>query len=265
MTTLLDSSPLSVVDALRGDRTKRPLIDTASAAGLRSLLDDGIYEVLGGDRLAMPLVVRAATLQRTPATIDIASSVTGRLRGILVGQLLRLLSVGVSIDRPFEDAACAWRAEVGSNDLLAHLDGLDGDERARLATDLEAHFVTLSRALGAIPARWRPRSAARATQRLAGGNVLLRDVVDLVIGNATSDVASIALFDVTTSPLGEGSERTMRYHALVQTLRTSTMPLRTCIFSSATGEFWLRDVDYSLLSRSVDEVLSCVADLWSAR
>ena len=60
MTTLLDSSPLSVVDALRGDRTKRPLIDTASAAGLRSLLDDGIYEVLGGDRLAMPLVVRAA-------------------------------------------------------------------------------------------------------------------------------------------------------------------------------------------------------------
>ncbi len=265
MTTLLDSSPLSVVDALRGDRTKRPLIDTASAAGLRSLLDDGIYEVLGSQRLATPLVVRASSLGPASFATDISTSSIGRLRGILVGQLLRLLSVGVSIDHPFDDAVCAWRAEVGTNDLLKCLDGLDGDERARLATDLDAHFVTLSRALGEVPARWRPRSAARAVQRLAGGNVLLRDVVDLVIGNATSDVASIALFDVTTSPLGEGSERTMRYHALVQTLRTSTMPLRTCIFSSATGEFWVRDVDYSLLARSVDEVLSCVRELGSAR
>lgn len=264
MTTLLDSSPLNVVDALRGDRSKRPLIDTASSAGLRSLLDDGIYEVIGAQRLTTPLVVRAASLNQRVLT-DITTSATARLRGILVSQLLRLLSVGVSIDRAFDDALCAWRSEVGSHDLLEHLDQLDGDARARLATDLDAHYVTLSRALGEIPARWRPRSAARAIQRLAGGNVVLRDVVDLVIGNTTSDVASIALFDVTTSPLGEGAERTMRYHALVQTLRTSTMPLRTCIFSSATSELWVRDVDYSLLARSVDEVLSCVQGLWSAR
>lgn len=265
MTTLLDSSPLSVVDALRGDRTKRPLIDTASAAGLRSLLDDGIYEVIGAERLTSPLTIRASSLHQRAAATDIMSSSTGRLRGVLVSQYLRLLSVGVSIDHAFDDALCAWRAEVGTNELLEHLDQLDDDERARLATDLEAHCVTLSRSLGEIPARWRPRSAARATQRLAGGNVVLRDVVDLVIGNTTSDVASIALFDVTTSPLGEGAERTMRYHALVQTLRTSTMPLRTCTFSTATGELWVRDVDYSLLARSVDEVLLCVRDLWSAR
>jgi hypothetical protein len=264
MTTLLDSSPISVVDALRGDRSKRPLIDTASAAGLRSLLDDGIYEVIGAERLTTPLVVRASLLHQRSVT-DIMTSGTGRLRGILVSQVLRLLSVGVSIDHPFDDALCAWRSEVGSNDLIEHLDRLDDDERARLATDLEAHCVTLTRALGEIPARWRPRSAARAIQRLAGGNVVLRDVVDLVIGNTTSDVASIALFDVTTSPLGEGAERTMRYHALVQSLRTSTMPLRTCTFSTATGELWVRDVDYSLLARSVDEVLSCVRELWSAR
>ncbi len=265
MTTLLDSSPISVVDALRGDRTKRPLIDTASAAGLRSLLDDGIYEVLGAERLTTPLVVRASSLHQRSTTTDIMASGTGRLRGVLVSQVLRLLSVGVSIDRAYEDALCAWQAEVGTNELLECLNRLDDDERARLATDLDAHCVTLSRALGEIPARWRPRSAARAIQRLAGGNVVLRDVVDLVIGNTTSDVASIALFDVTTSPLGEGAERTMRYHALIQTLRTSTMPLRTCTFSTATGELWVRDVDYSLLARSVDEVLSCVRDLWSAR
>lgn len=265
MTTLLDSSPISVVDALRGDRSKRPLIDTASAAGLRSLLDDGIYEIIGGVRLASPLVVRATSLRQLDRTTDIARADPGRIRGVLVSQMLRLLSVGVSIDNPFDDAVCAWRGEVGTNALLEQLDRLDDDERARLATDMSAHYVALSRALGEIPARWQPRSAVRAIQRLAGGSVLLRDVVDLVLGNTTGDVASIALFDVTTSPLGEGAERTMRYHALLQTLRTSMMPLRTCTFSTATGELWVRDVDYGLLARSVDEALSCVRELWSAR
>jgi hypothetical protein len=34
------------------------------------------------------------------------------------------------------------------------------------------------------------------------------------------------------------------------------MPLRTCSFSSATGEIWIRDVDYELLARSVEDVLA---------
>jgi hypothetical protein len=264
MTTMLDSSPLSVVEALRGDRTTRPLIDVASASGLRSLLEDGIYEVIGAARLESPIVVRASSLQQRYATTDLAQSSSGRIRGVLVGQLLRLLSVGMSIDHAFEDAAAAWRSEVGTNELLQRFDTLDADDRARLATDVEAHCVTLTRALGAIPTGWLPRSGVRAIQRLAGGNVVLRDVVDLMIGTSTSEVASIALFDVTTSPLGEGAERTMRFHALMQTLRTSVMPLRTCTFSSATGETWLRDVDYELLARSVDDVLACVRDQWSA-
>lgn len=264
MTTMLDSSPLSVVEAMRGDRTKRPLIDVASASGLRSLLEDGIFEALGAARLENPIVVRASSLQQRFAATDLTQSSIGRIRGVLVGQLLRLLSVGMSIDHAFEDAVAAWRGEVGADELLQRFNTLDADDRARLATDVEAHCVTLTRALGAIPAGWLPRSGVRAIQRLAGGNVVLRDVVDLMIGTSTSEVASIALFDVTTSPLGEGAERTMRFHALLQTLRTSVMPLRTCTFSSATGEIWLRDVDYELLARSVDDVLGCVRDQWSA-
>jgi hypothetical protein len=264
MTTLLDSSPISVVEALRGDRSKRPLIDIASAGGLRSLLEDGIFDIIGAVRLDAPIIVRATSLHQRFAP-DLAHSTPGRIRGVLIGQLLRLLSVGMSIDHAFDDAVAAWRGEVSTNELIQHLDALDSDERARLATDLEAHCVTLTRALGEIPAGWMPRSAVRATQRLAGGNVVLRDVVDLMIGTSTSEVASIALFDVTTSPLGEGAERSMRYHALMQTLRTSVMPLRTCTFSSATGEIWIRDVDYELLARSVDDVLASVREQWSMK
>jgi len=34
------------------------------------------------------------------------------------------------------------------------------------------------------------------------------------------------------------------------------------MFSSATGELWTSDVDYELLSRSVDEVLSALSEMW---
>lgn len=265
MTTVLDSSPVSVVEALRGDRSRRPLIDIASAGGLRSLLEDGIFEIIGADRLDEPLAVRGSSLQQRFAATDLTMSSIGRIRGILIGQLLRLHCVGMSIGHAFDDAVAAWRSEVRANELTAHFDALDDDERARLETDVEAHCVTLTRALGQIPSRWMPRSNVRAIQRLAGGNVILRDVVDLMIGTTTSEVASIALFDVTTSPLGEGAERSMRYHALIQTLRSSVMPLRTCTFSSLTGEIWIRDVDYELLARSVEDVLGCIRVQWSVR
>ncbi len=263
MTTVLDSSPQSVVDALRGDRSRRPRKDVTSGSGLRATLNDGIYDIIGARQLTTPVVVRASSLFHHPNTMELSMSSHGRLRGVLISQVLRLMSVGIAIDHVFDDAVAAWRSEVGSNQLLDQLDQLDHDERARLATDLSAHFVALSRALGSIPAGWLPRSGVRASQRLAGGSVMLRDVVDLMIGTTASDDTSVALFDVTTSPLGEGAERSMRFHALVQTLRTSTVPLRTCAFSTATGELWIRDVDYELLSRSVDEVLVAVASLWT--
>lgn len=261
MTIVLDS-PVSVVDALRGDRTLRPRLDHASASGLRAQLEDGIYDVLGAGRLDRPIVVRAASLCQTPDSTNLGASTLGRLRGVLINQALRLMSIGVHIDSPFDDVVLAWRGQGATNTLIDAMDRLDDDERARLATDVTAHIVTLARSLGEVPGRWMPRSSVRAAQTLGGGNVILRDVIDLMIGTTGGHVASVALFDVTTSPLGEGAESAMRFHALVQTLRTSTMPLRTAAFSSATGEIWIRDVDDELLQRGVNEVVACVRQMW---
>ena len=258
MTLLLDHSP-SLVEVLRGDRSARPPSDRRVASGLRSMIEDGLYGVVG-DRATEPLVVRASSLRQSFATTDLAASATSRLRGVLVNQVLRLLSVAMVVDDPFHDALAAWRAEGSRGALHEAFDQMDTDDRARLETDVNAHCVTLRRALGDVPQGWMPRSSVRAVQHLAGGSVVLRDVVDLMVGSVNRDVASVALFDVTTAPLGEGSERAMRYHALVQTLRTSTMPLRTAAFSTATGELWTQDVDFALLARSVDEVLGCVTE-----
>jgi hypothetical protein len=263
MTTLTAPSPHFVVDTLRGERQRRPLVDNTGAAGLRSLLEDGLFEITRGTKPETPLVLRSSSLRQLAPSTDIALSPLGRVRGILVNQVLRLLSVGTSITSPFEDALRAWLLEEGPSGLTRYVDQLRGDERARLEADVTSHSHTLIRSLGPVPSRWLPRSAVRATQHLGGGSVILRDVIDLMVGTTNSALANVALLDVTTSPLGEGGERVMRYHALVQTLRTSLVPLRTSVFSTATGDLWSLDVDTALLVRSVHEVLSTVESLWS--
>ena len=265
MTTMLDSPVPSVVDALRGERRARPRADHQSAGGLRALLEDGVFAVLGSVRPDTPLVVRANSLRQSPFTTDVTQSPLGRLRGTLIGELLRLLSVGMHIDDPFNDALLAWRAQSPSAEMADQFARLDSDELARLTTDVNAHFVTLRRALGPVPGQWLPRSALRVSQHLAGGDVVLRDHLDLMFGSTTTELASVTLLDLTSSPLGEHVERAMRYHALIQTLRTSTVPLRTAAFSTATGELWTRDVDSELLTRGVDDVIEAIGLAWATR
>jgi len=255
MTSVLDASPLSVMDVLRGVRDTRPVANTTSAAGLRAQLEDGIFDVLGPKLLDTPLTIRTSSLRVNVATINLSNSSLGQVRGILITQVLRLLSGGVPVEHAFDESLMAWRCDVGDNELTTYVDQLAPDELARLSTDVSAHSVTLKRSLGTLSSRWQPRTSLRAYQRLGGGNVILRDVIDLMVGTTASHEASVALLDVTTSPLGEGAERVLRYHALVQTLRTSTVPLRSSMFSTATGELWSCDVDNELLARGVDDVL----------
>lgn len=259
MTSLLESSPLGLLDSLRGDRTRRPRRDLNLAAGLRAQLDDELFSLWGDTVLDEPLVVRASSL-RQHTQVELSSHPLAQVRGVLVNQALRLLSVGDVLDRPFAAALEAWRCEVGANDLLGFVDALDADEYARLTSAVDAHVETLARSLGAVGGRWLPRTGVRANLRLFAGNVVLRDVVDLMVGTTTSLDASVVLLDVTTAPLDENVERAMRYHALIQALRTSVVPLRTSAFSTATGDLWTRDVDATLLRRALEDLVSVIRE-----
>jgi hypothetical protein len=257
MTSLLDDSPQCVMDVLRGERSTRPMSDPSAAAHLRRTLEESLGQLLGNVDRDEPITVHASSLRQSALSSHSASPL-GPLRGILITQALRLLCAGVAIDDVYLDTLCAWRAQVGENYLTGYIDQLDDDDVARLRADVEAHWVTLKRSLGTLSNWWLPRTSLRAYQRLAGGQVVLRDMVDLMVGTTSSDVASVVILDVTTSPLDEGAERVMRYHALVQTLRTGVVPLRTSMFSTGTGDLWSADVDEELLSRSVADVLSVV-------
>ncbi len=254
----MNTAPLTVIERLRGGANDRPPADAAaSAVRLRATLADGVARAVGDHHRDEPLIVRAGQLRRIGANAGTAS-ILGRARGALVSVLVRLLSVDAVAD-PWGDALAAWRASSPDDPLLEVLAHLDDDERARLRADVRAHAATLGHALVGLDPRWLPRSGVRARVTVGPSRVELHDTIDLMIGvNGTR--ASICLLDVTTAALSADDDRIARYHALVQTLRTSRAPRRSAIFSSATGELRVLDVDHDLLARAARDVLVLLGD-----
>jgi hypothetical protein len=231
----------TILDVMRRDSEMRAASDESVASELRARLEVCAHE---------------ATLVRAPHgdLANVASSM-GRVRGMLVHQLLRLAAAGYDWRNPAVDAMAAWRASA-PRELVEEVARFEPDERAQLRADLEAHAVVLRRALGPLPASWLPRSAMRT--RTLVGHLTLVDVVDLMVG-VVGPRASVALVDVTSSPLGADAEDRVAYHALCQTLRTMHVPLASAILSTATGEILSRDVDAQLLERGASYVASAVS------
>ena len=240
----------TVAAALRGTPETRPQRDDVTAAGLRAELADLVFAA--GATIEHPLVLRSSSLR---SDVQLAgASAFARLRGLYVTAALRLIVNGCVPQNPFVELTSAFERLGTDGELVALVDQLSGDDRARLEAELRSHVSVLSRELGTIAPSWRPRTMVRSTVLVAGGALELRDQVDLMVGTHAASVASLALLDVTTSPLGPEAERVMRYHALVSTLRTGSLPLRTAMLSSATGERWTIDVTPELLQRAVADI-----------
>ena len=171
------------------------------------------------------------------------------LRGALITQLVRLRSVGLHSTHAVRDAIDALESYDGEGDLVEFLRHLSADERARLHADLSSHSHVLAERLGRIPDGWRPRAAVRSAARV--GYLTLRDVNDLVVGTITS---GLALVDVTTAELDERLERRMRYHALVETLRSGVAPTCVAGLSTATGDSAIYPVTVESLHIAVSEL-----------
>jgi hypothetical protein len=100
---------------------------------------------------------------------------------------------------------------------------------------------------------------------LGGGGVILRDHIDLVIGSANGVGSGVALIDITTSILDESMERALRFHAVVETLKSGLAPRFVATLSTATGQLWRFNVDNELLHRGVGEILSTLDALVAGR
>ena len=184
-----------------------------------------------------------------------------RLRGLLVTTALSLLIHDQPLEDPFEDPMAAWCSTQGDTTLLTAFAAADADVQARLQADVRSHVSVLRDALGAFPSSWRPQTAVRSQVLLSGGALVLRDDIDLMVGSVTDRFAALSLLDITTAPLGDAVEHTLRYHALVQTLRSGVVPLRVAIFSTATADCLIREVDTELLQRAVRDLAAFVGTL----
>ena len=263
MTTTAAPHIVTLIDSLRdARRTTSPEV-ALDSAGIRATLADGIYSLLGEAQPTIPYVIRPSSFRRDVAT----SSYTpyGRMRGALITQLMRLIAIDFPIHDLFTDAVAAWRASEGASELVEVFAGLDDDERARLATEVVAHGVVLQQRLGIPPSSWLPRTAVRSAIRLGGGGVILRDHIDLVIGSANGVGSGVALIDITTSILDESMERALRFHAVVETLKSGLAPRFVATLSTATGQLWRFNVDNELLHRGVGEILSTLDALVAGR
>ena len=251
--TTATPSGTDLLSSLRGTPALRPHVDRGLAGGLRAWLEDGLFERLG------PAVPCARITPRLLTAAPTTGPTTARLRGALIVQLLRLLVAGHASTEPFEDAAVALGASGRDDELVSVLAGLDLEERSRLSAEVAAHHVILTSKLPSLPARWSPRCGVRYSIALAGGAVVLRGDVDLALGASGGSRACVCLVDVTTSPLGDSTEQTLGYLALLETLRTGEQPLRVAALSTADGATCVRDVTPELLADAVSDVLAAVA------
>ena len=89
MNSVLDAPPLSVMDVLRGERATRPSANNTAAAGLRAMLEDAIYELLGPDLRPEAITIRPSSLRRSNV-VPLNSAPLAQVRGILINQALRL-------------------------------------------------------------------------------------------------------------------------------------------------------------------------------
>ncbi len=249
----METAPVTMMDLLRDGRL-RSTTPRPDVTGVRAQLLDGIYSVLGGQAPSDSVVIRASSFRQLDTA---AYTPYGRMRGALLTQSLRLFLVNFTSRDLFHSAVAAWRASEGASELVDYFDAIDDDERARLATDVIAHSVTLHQRVGRLPAAWRPRTAVRTRVRL-GGVVELRDHVDLMVGSTTTG-SGVALVDLTTSLLDDSLEKALRYHAVVESLRTSRAPTYVAALSTASGDMWRIAVDDELLLRGVEDLIQVLA------
>jgi hypothetical protein len=249
----MPTATLSLLDLLRGDRTKRPRTDWALAGGLRAWLEDELSGRCpeGADPVLLtPRSVTTEGLWSVPAPIKMA---TASLVRVLVAQ--RCLSGEVL--HPMDDAMAVLETE--DPELAEQIHGLEPDAFAQLAAEVTAHDAALARHLGPIPGTWLPRANERLSVTLGGGAVILSATASLVLGPPALEVASVCLLEVTTSVPDDTVERRLGVLALLETLRAGAAPLRVGSLSTATATSCVLDVDDRLLAGAVSEISAALA------
>ena len=176
-----DSSTADLLTKLRGDASRRPVVDPGLAGGLRDWLEDGLATTLGALPPGAPVVrVSKETLNQALACeAHLAARraaprrLTGDLvRGILVDAVFRQWVTAGHFDaEPFDDALAAVECDGDRDGVGPFVAALPGPARQLLAEEVARHAaidrggMVRSEPRRGCPA---PRSASRSRWQAAG-------------------------------------------------------------------------------------------------
>jgi len=252
-----------VLAALRGDPTRRPDVDPGLAGGLREWLEDGLCSL--PEQLKTPLVVSKQTLRDVLAGSKAEESRGDRGRvsqalalGAVMDVLFRQVVTLGRIDDPIGDGLDALRIDVRRAEILQYVEDLSGEDLTRFRDEVETQSAILLSRWPKLSTSWLPRTQERIAVPLAGGNVVLVGIIDLVVGAPSSGRASVALIEVKSGKMRMEDREDLWFYALLETLRSGAPPSRVATFYTRTGQVEAEDVDDARLIASVQRVLTAV-------
>ncbi len=227
-----------ILTSLRRGSGGRPRFDPDLAGGLRAWLED-----------AASLVVAARGEDAPPLVLNTDQVGSGGGAGgpdtvlaTLVHVVFRQIVTTGSVDDPFTDALSALSIDPWRRELVEHLRGLSELSRAALRRTLETHVGHLHALTPRFAPGWLPRTDDRIAIPLAGGRVVLRGTVDLLVGVPEPGTASLCALGVTAGGPVESAQRTLRLLALLETLRSGMPPFRLALLETESGRYGVEDV-----------------------
>jgi hypothetical protein len=251
-----------VLASLRGDSRHRPLVDPGLSGGLRDWLEDGLCSV--APRVATPLILNKQSLRdalagRPDRTKTGAQPVNHSIAlGALIDVLFRQLVTIGRIDDPMKDGIGALRIDPRRCEIVDFVNALTGHERAEFQEELATQTAILLDRWPRLSPSWLPRTQERIAIPLAGGDVVLVGVVDLIVGAPSAGRASIGLIELKSGRARSEDRDDLRFYALLETLRSGAPPFRVATFYTRTGQVDAEDVDDEALISSVRRVLSAI-------
>ncbi len=251
-----------VLQALRGDPARRPLVDPALAGGLREWLEDGLSEL----RLepSHPLILDKKTLREAHSVPrnQGAQEVTHAIAvGLIMDALFRQLVTIGRIHDPMEDGLEALRIDPRRADAVTFIESLAPRDRTDFEDEVETQVAIILSRWPRLSPGWLPRTQERIAIPLVGGAIVLVGIVDLLIGAPSRGRASVEVIDVKSGRPRLDDREDLRYYALLETLRSGAPPFRVATFYTRTGQVDFEDIDDEVLTCTVRSVLSAVEQL----
>jgi len=252
-------SPLvgeQLLDALRGPKTNRLLVDGGLAGGLRAWLNDACFD-LRSDRDEALVVTKkmvAGFGQKLPTSLTYDF-----VRGALVATVFRLHVTSGPSETPFADACAVLFAEPNHAATANFVANLEVRDRRGLEREILLHARNLATRWPTLSAAWMPRTAVSMATTFDGGRVTLRGMADLAIGLPNRGVPSICLVSIRSTPLRSAHRDEHRFLGLIETLRSGVPPFRLATYSTLTGEVMAEAVTEELLKSSVLDTIATIA------